>query len=179
MNVYLPTRQNWCTPENAPTLAKSSTVDVTGQRRGVAEDRVVADVAVVRDVRVGHQQVAVADAGQPAAARRAAMDGHELADDVARRRSRTRVGSPPNFRSCGTRPIDVIGKIWLPSPISVTPSITHDAPILQSRPIVTRSPMVDERTDDRPGADLRAGMHDRRRMDLARARLVAEPIRPR
>ena len=83
MKAYLPTRQNWCTPENAPTLAKSSTVDVPGQRRGVAEDRVAADVAVVRDVGVGHQQVVVADAGDAAAARGAAMDGHELADDVA------------------------------------------------------------------------------------------------
>ena len=68
----------------------------------------------------------------------------------------TRVGSPPNFRSCGTSPIEVIGKIWLPSPISVTPSITHDAPIRQSRPIVHALADRDVGADHRAGADRRA-----------------------
>ena len=64
-------------------FAKSSHRDVAAERRHVAEDRVVADVAVVRDVHVGHEHVAIADFGDAAAAARAAMDGDELAEDVA------------------------------------------------------------------------------------------------
>ena len=33
------------------------------------------------------------------------------------------VFSPRNFRSCGISPIEANGKIWLPSPISVTEAI--------------------------------------------------------
>ena len=57
--------------------------DVAAERRHVAEDRVVADVAVVRDVHVRHEHVAIADLGDAAAAARAAVDGDELAEDVA------------------------------------------------------------------------------------------------
>ena len=42
----------------------------------------VADVAVVRDVRVGHEEVVRADRRDAAAADRAAVDGDELAEDV-------------------------------------------------------------------------------------------------
>ena len=41
------------------------------------------DVAVVRHVRVGHQQIVGADARDQSSARRAAVDGDELADAVA------------------------------------------------------------------------------------------------
>ena len=74
MNAWRPTRQNWWTPEPALTLAKSSTVDMAAERRHVAEDRVVADVAVVRHVHVGHEHVAIADRRHAAAAARAAVD---------------------------------------------------------------------------------------------------------
>ena len=56
---------------------------VTAERRRVAEDRVAADMAVVRHVHVGHEHVAIADAREAAAAARAAVDGDELAEDVA------------------------------------------------------------------------------------------------
>ena len=100
-----------------------------------------------------------------------------------------RVGSPPNFRSCGTRPIEAIGKISLPSPISVTPSMTHDAPIRQSRPIVTCSPMVTYGPMTVPAPMRRVGMDDGGRMDIGcragfgfRLRLpfpAPSPARPR
>src|SRR5262249_29243822 len=48
----------------------------------VADDRVVADVAVVGDVDVAHEQVAITDSGHAATAVRAAVDGDELAEDV-------------------------------------------------------------------------------------------------
>ncbi len=67
MNAWRPTRQNWCTPDPALMFAKSSTVHVAAERRHVAEDRVVADVAVVRNVHVGHEHVVVADLGDAAA----------------------------------------------------------------------------------------------------------------
>ena len=83
MNAWRPTRQNWCTPEPALIVAKSSTVTWPPSVALLAKMRVVADAAVVRDVRVGHEQVAIADDRGAAAARRAAVDGHELAEDVA------------------------------------------------------------------------------------------------
>src|SRR5690606_26764140 len=56
---------------------------VAGQRGVVGEHAVAADDAVVGDVGIGEQPVFVADAGDPAAAAGAAVDGGELADDVA------------------------------------------------------------------------------------------------
>ena len=46
------------------------------------------------------------------------------------------------LRSCGARPIDAIGKICVPSPISVQPSMTTEAPIRQFRPMRTSGPMT-------------------------------------
>ena len=63
--------------------AKSSTVDVAAEGRGVGEDRVVPDPAVVGHVGVGHEQVVGADLGDAAAEGRAEVDGHELVDGVA------------------------------------------------------------------------------------------------
>ena len=42
--------------------------DVAGQPHAVAQDDVVADLAIVRHVGVGHQQVVAADRGHQAAA---------------------------------------------------------------------------------------------------------------
>ena len=83
MNPWRPTRQNWCTAEPALMLAKSSTV--TWPPSVACGPKIVSlpDVAVVRDVHVRHEDVAVADLGDAAAAARAAIDRHELAEDVA------------------------------------------------------------------------------------------------
>ena len=56
---------------------------MSAERRGIAENRVVADVAIVRNVRVGHEHVVVADVGDAAAPFGAAMNRHEFAKHVA------------------------------------------------------------------------------------------------
>src|SRR5205823_1572880 len=53
------------------------------ERRHVAENRVVANMTVVRDVDVGHEHVAIADFRDAAAAARAAVNRDELAKDIA------------------------------------------------------------------------------------------------
>ncbi len=82
MNACRPTRQNWWTAEPALMFAIVLDRDVTAERRMRAEDRVVADVAVVRHVNVGHEHVAIANPGDAAAAGRAAVDGDELPEDI-------------------------------------------------------------------------------------------------
>src|SRR5688572_20083708 len=57
---------------------------VARQRRGIGHDDVVADRAVVRDMRPDHQKVAVSDAGLAAAASGSAVNIDVLAKRVAR-----------------------------------------------------------------------------------------------
>ena len=68
--------------------------DVAAERRVRPEDRVAADVAVVRHVHVGHEQVVVADRRLAAAAGGAAVDRDELAEDVAAADASAAVVSP-------------------------------------------------------------------------------------
>src|SRR5688572_8675688 len=56
---------------------------VAGECRAVRHDALAADDAVVRDVRVRHEQAVVTDRGHAAAARRAAVDRAELPEHVA------------------------------------------------------------------------------------------------
>ena len=64
-------------------VAKSSTRHVAAERRArCRKSSWLPDVAVVRHVRVGHEQVVIADRRHAAAAGRAAMDRDELAEDV-------------------------------------------------------------------------------------------------
>ena len=56
---------------------------MAGERGAVRHDHAVADDAIVRDVRLGHDQTIIARLRQHAAARRAAMNGNELADAVS------------------------------------------------------------------------------------------------
>ena len=56
---------------------------VTGERGGICHNHAVSDSAIVRDVRLRHQQTIVADFGQTAAARCAAMNGDEFADVIS------------------------------------------------------------------------------------------------
>ena len=53
--------------------------DVPGELRSVGKDDVIADDAVVADMRVGHDQVVAADARRAAALDRAAVYGAKLA----------------------------------------------------------------------------------------------------
>ena len=64
-------------------LAKSSTVTWPPSVAMLPKIVSLPTLAVVRDVHVGHEHVAVADRRHAAAAARAAVDGHELAEDVA------------------------------------------------------------------------------------------------
>ena len=50
--------------------------DVSGESSAVYEHGVIADLAVVSDMRVGHDERVVANAGSPATFFRAAADGH-------------------------------------------------------------------------------------------------------
>src|SRR5947208_919256 len=56
--------------------------DMARQRRSIAHDYAAADLGIVRDMDVGHQQVVISDAGHQTAAFRAAMYGDEFADLV-------------------------------------------------------------------------------------------------
>src|SRR5581483_2866766 len=56
--------------------------DMTAQRCGVGENRVVSDQAIMCDVSVGHDQVVAADLGQPSTLDGPAIQGHEFADNV-------------------------------------------------------------------------------------------------
>ena len=58
-------------------------LDVAGECGGVCHDYLAAELAIVGDVGLCHQQIAVADPRHPAAARRAAMDGNEFANMIA------------------------------------------------------------------------------------------------
>ena len=59
---------------------------VPAKRRMRTKDRVVADVTVVSDVHVAHEQIVAADRRDAAAAGRAAMNRHALTEDVLRAR---------------------------------------------------------------------------------------------
>ena len=58
-------------------------LDVPTERRAGPEDRLAADVAVVGDVHVRHEEIAIADRRAAAATGGASMNRHELAKDVA------------------------------------------------------------------------------------------------
>ena len=83
-------------------------VHVPAERRHVAEDGVVADMAIVRDVDVRHEHVAVADLVTPPPPRVprwiVTNSRNMLCLPIT-----SRVGSPLNFRSCGASPIDANG----------------------------------------------------------------------
>jgi hypothetical protein len=62
MKAWRPMRQNWWTPLNGRHVDPILDDDVAGQPHAVAQDDVVADLAIVRHVGVGHEQVIAADA---------------------------------------------------------------------------------------------------------------------
>jgi hypothetical protein len=64
----------------------------------------------------------------------------------------TRLASPRNFRSCGTRPIEVKGKSRFPSPTRVSPSITTCDSRTVPRPSRTLSPTRQKGPTRTPGS---------------------------
>ena len=55
---------------------------MAAQGRGIRHDYVIADRAIVGDVRVSHDEVVAADAGETSAFDGTAIDGDEFANDV-------------------------------------------------------------------------------------------------
>ena len=131
-------------------------------------------MAVVRHVRVGHEQVVIADPGQAAAARGAAMNGRELADDVAV------ADHQPGLLAAELQVLrnqadrrhreDLVGVADLGPAVDhrrrADPAVAADADLLADRGV---------RPDRRAGADRRVRMHDRGRMN----RHAADDRRPR
>ena len=75
-----PTRTNWCTAVLPPMKTLIGDRDMAAEHGAVGEGDVVADVAVVADMRIGHQEAAVADGGDFAVILGAGADGHAFAD---------------------------------------------------------------------------------------------------
>src|SRR5947208_2058137 len=55
---------------------------MASQSCGVGQNNVIADYAIMRDMRVGHDERVIANAGQASALCRAAIDGDKFADGV-------------------------------------------------------------------------------------------------
>ena len=83
----------WWTATAAGKRGVVVDVDVSAQQRGVGDDDVVAQLAIVGDVAAGHEEVAVADAGDALFLFRGAVDRHALADDVVVADDHLRVGA--------------------------------------------------------------------------------------
>jgi hypothetical protein len=82
MKACAPMRTNWWMPHMPPTTTQSSMTTWPAHVDRVRQNDVVADLAVVRDVRVRHQQAVAADDGA-AGGGRAAVQRRELAHDGA------------------------------------------------------------------------------------------------
>ncbi len=146
---------------------------VAAERRVRPEDGVVADAAIVRDVNVGHEHVAVADHRDAAAAARAAVDGDELAEDVPR----------PDHEPGGLalvleilrREADRRERIDLGPIADLGPPVDHRrCADLAIRADAHVRPDARVRTDDGPLANRRARMHDGARIDVGPIRTDAE-----
>ena len=84
MNEYAPSRVNCVTPREAADERVVLDRHVARELRAVDDDDVIGELAVVADVRVGHDEVVIADARDAAALRRADVDADELADPIVR-----------------------------------------------------------------------------------------------
>ena len=73
-------RTNWCTGVSAADDRPVLDRDVAGELHGVGEDDVVADAAVVGDVRVGHEQAVARRCASSRPRSLARFSGHVLAD---------------------------------------------------------------------------------------------------
>ena len=144
-------------------------LDVAGEGGAVGEHDLVADHAVVRDVRVGHEQVVVADAVTPLSWRGAAIDGAALAEHVAvadlqarrlavvllvlrRIADARRTGRPGCPRRCASWPL-----------------MTTCGPMTRARPDAARpAPMMLNGPTSRRRASCAPGDDDRARIDHCR-----------
>ncbi len=151
MNACVPTRQNWWTPEKPPRVAKSWTS--TWPERAAAFAKIVwlptrqswatctwAMSRLSEPIRVTPPP--------PAVPRWTVVPSR----NTLRSPISTRVASPRNLRSCGTRPIELKGKKRFPSPTRVSPSITTCDSTTVRRPRRTLSPITQKGPTRTPGS---------------------------
>src|SRR6185312_4369675 len=132
--------------------------DVACQPDAVPEDHVIPDHAIVRDVRVSHEQIVIADLGQQSPALCTAMYGHKFADAVAAADARLGpfpsilhiLGSNPNRRK---REENIV---FADGARAFDEEIRHQA---------RAGADLDFRADDAVWPDIRRLMNPRRRID--------------
>ena len=107
------------------------------------------------DVAAGHEQPVIADAGD-AAALGAGVRGDIFADAVALADFQPGAFAP-NFRSCGTSPIEAKGKTMVSSPITVSPVTTTWDFSTTSRPSSTCGPTTPDGPISQPAPIRAAG----------------------
>ena len=149
---------------------------VAAKRGPVAEDRVVADRAVVGDMGVRHEEIMIADPGHASAARRTPMNGHELAKDVVR---------PDDQPAPLTAKFQILrdeangGARKDHGLVADLGPPVHDGggadPAAPPDPDVLTHDRV--RPDDGPGAELGTGRHESGRIDLGLGLRQPEPQR--
>ena len=115
--------------------------NVSGQGRSVGHDDLIAHPAVMGNVGIGHDEIAVAEGCRSSPFNGAAIDGDEFPDDIiVSDRHAGRL--PPVADGLGSRSDRSIRKRWHRSPISVHPSTTTWESIIVSFPIWTFSPTM-------------------------------------
>ena len=165
MKACAPILVNWCAAERPPSDRPVADIDVAAERRAIREDDLVAEAAVVRDVRIGHEEIVVADAGHARAGDVPRLTVHGFAEHVAvadlepsglalvflvlRRTRRSR----RTERSCCSRPM------------RVGPLITTCGPIQVRAPISTSRPMTLKGPSSTSAASCACGRDDRARID--------------
>src|SRR5882762_1754317 len=141
-----------------------SDLDVTGKRRDIGKDRVVADPAIMRDMHIGHDPVVVADARNARVLHGAAAESAIFADGVAvadleRRRL------PTVFLVLGRSAERTESENSILSSYASSPLDQHVRP--DRGPLPYRDVLADYRI--RPHrysrGELRAGMNDGRRVN--------------
>src|SRR6185369_1463974 len=122
-------------------------LDVPTEGRGVGQHAAVPHLAVVGHVRVGHEEVAVPDAGDSPAAGRSLVEGGELADEVL---------VPDLQGAVLARVLEVLGLC------------AHRGELEDLVPLAEAGAPLDDRVgpDRRPSADLHPGADDRVRPHL-------------
>ena len=147
--------------------------DMAAQGRVRPEDRIVADGGIVRDVHVGHEDVAIPDRRDAAAAAGAAVDRHELAENVAA--ADHQPGRLTLILEILRREADRSERVDLRVVADLRPAVHHrrraDAAAPANADVRTDARM---RANRRAAADLRARVNDRRRVDLGLVRHQAE-----
>ena len=163
-----PIRTNWCTPVKPPRIAQSPMWTWPASWVLLAKHGVAPDLAVVREVHVGHDPVVVADARDAGVLRRAAVEACSTRGWCCGRRSRAasarrRTSCPAAARRWTQKLEDAVVAADARGPVD-------DAcgPIAVPSPISTCSPMIEYGADAHVRAERAPRVDDRGRMDHPR-----------